>query len=88
MASRAAENRINVVVATAAGGLVVDLPTDFTLWTPWDRPFDGRINDPTVLEGTGPFVVHPSAAANRLVSKGTDVVDGRPWRLLGPLATA
>lgn len=86
-ASRAAENRVNVVVGATNGGLLVELPTDFTLWTPWDRPFDGRINDPTVHAGPT-AVLHPSAAANRLVSKGTDVVDGRPWRLLDALVEA
>jgi deaminated glutathione amidase len=86
-ASRAAENRVNLAVGATNGGLLVELPTDFTLWTPWERPFDGRINDPTVH--TGPTaVLRPSAAANRLVSRGTDVVDGRPWRLLDVLVEA
>ena len=29
--------------------------------------------------------IHPSAAANRCVSRGTDLVDGRPWRLASVL---
>ena len=31
--------------------------------------------------------VHPAATANRFVSRGTDVVDGRPWRLASALAS-
>jgi predicted amidohydrolase len=89
---RAAENRLNVVVATPAGqpAAVFGLTGDFTLWTAWEGPFTGRISHPVVTavpaEATvGYATVAPAQAANRLVSRGTDLVDGRPWRLLDAL---
>ncbi len=90
LVERAAENRVNVVASsrvTAAGeGIVLAAQQDFTLWTPWARAFDGTINYPVVANAPrdgGMLVapVHPAATANRFVSRGTDVVDGRPWRL-------
>ena len=32
--------------------------------------------------------VHPAEAINRIVTRETDLVDGRPWALLEPLVTA
>ena len=90
LVERAAENRVNLVAAsrvTPAGqGAVIAAQQDFTLWTPWARAFDGTINYPLVQAAPrdgAPLVapVHPAATANRFVSRGTDVVDGRPWRL-------
>jgi deaminated glutathione amidase len=86
---RAAENRLNVVASARGVGAVLAAHPDFTLWTPWERPFDGRISVPVVTTGTEGVVVadvHPAATANRFVSRGTDVVDGRPWRLASVLA--
>lgn len=94
LVERAAENRINLVassrVTTAGQGIVVAAQLDFTLWSPWERAFDGTINYPVVT--TAPrdgsvlvASVHPAATANRFVSRGTDVVDGRPWRLASAL---
>ncbi|GAA2609526.1 carbon-nitrogen hydrolase family protein [Paractinoplanes durhamensis] len=89
---RAAENRLNVVVATPSGqpAAIFSMSPDFTLWTRWQGPFTGRISTPIrtdvpgdVLVGTA--VVAPAQAANRLVSRLTDLVDGRPWRLLDAL---
>lgn len=96
LVERAAENRVNLVAASrvrpAGRGVVLAADPDFTLWTPRDKPFDGRISHPLVYasdeDGTGLAVVHPSAAANRFVSRGTDVVDSRPWRLASPLVEA
>ena len=34
------------------------------------------------------LTVHPAEAVNRLVSRGTDLVDGRPWALLGDTVLA
>jgi len=94
LVERAAENRVNLVAAsrvTAAGqGVVVAAQPDFTLWTSWERPFDGSINYPLVHAAPrdgSPLVaqVHPATTSNRFVSRGTDVVDGRPWRLLSTL---
>ncbi|WP_436775822.1 carbon-nitrogen hydrolase family protein [Yinghuangia sp. YIM S09857] len=87
---RAAENRLNVVAAGRAPhsghgtGAVMSLTADFTLWTPWEGPFTGRISHPQVTYAEGSATtadIRPAQAANRLVSRGTDLVDGRPWRL-------
>ena len=88
LVERAAENRLNLVAAAREGGAVLAAQQDFTLWTPWQRPFDGTINYPVVTTSAASVVVasvHPAATANRFVSRGTDVVDGRPWRLASAL---
>ncbi|WP_326822138.1 nitrilase-related carbon-nitrogen hydrolase [Streptosporangium sp. NBC_01756] len=92
---RAAENRLNVVAAGHAGpgglaGAILAAPRDFTLWTAWEGPFTGRISHPIVTPvKNGDRVVHgevfPAQAVNRQVSRRTDLVDGRPWRLAGAL---
>ncbi|MBL8057398.1 MAG: carbon-nitrogen hydrolase family protein [Anaerolineales bacterium] len=92
---RAAENRLNVVAAARPGpagtSAVIAITEDFTLWTEWkNRPFDGNITYPAVTRAAaGPGLtrasVYPAAAANRLISQRTDVVDGRPWRLVQAL---
>lgn len=86
---RAAENRINVLVADRAASGIYAVTEDFTLWTPWkNRPFDGNINVPEVTRAHATLTlarIYPAATANRLVSQRTDVVDGRPWRLAGPI---
>ena len=85
---RAAENRLNLAVASrasaAGAGLLVPLSTDFTLWAPDRGPFNGVISRPEpVLAGVGvtTAVLRPACAVNRMVTKGTDLVDGRPWAL-------
>ncbi|MFF5081912.1 nitrilase-related carbon-nitrogen hydrolase [Actinoplanes sp. NPDC000266] len=89
---RAAENRLNVVVSTPYGqpAAVFGLSPDFTLWTRWQGPFTGRISTPLRTDvppttNRATAVVSPAQAANRLVSRRTDLVDGRPWRLLDAL---
>ncbi|HYH73186.1 MAG TPA: carbon-nitrogen hydrolase family protein [Nocardioides sp.] len=90
---RAAENRLNLAVASrvtsrGAGGLI-PLSADFTLWTEWSRPFAGVISRPEPVPATGPVTVatlRPACAANRFVTRGTDLVDGRPWALAGVLS--
>ena len=88
---RAAENRINLLAAsrpTAAGEhVIVPLDSDFTLWTQWTRPFAGRINSPELIKGGGLLqaVVRPSCAANKEISRQTDLLAGRPVALCGPL---
>ncbi len=93
---RAAENRMCVVAATAAGSAgtstIADLPPDFTLWaTSRERPFDGTINQPdlhrpaTDSDGTVTATIHPARSVNRQISKGTNLVDGRPWRICSRL---
>ncbi|MGW5415807.1 nitrilase-related carbon-nitrogen hydrolase [Actinomadura geliboluensis] len=86
---RAAENRLNVVAAGPDGGLILALPADFTLWTAWAGPFEGRISHPLVTRAAEPVTVaavHPAQAVNRLVSKNTDLVGGRPAHALAALA--
>lgn len=86
---RAAENRINLVAAGHGAGAVHALPVEFGLWRSRDSPFDGTISTPTST-AAGPGLtlasVRPRQAGRRLVSRGTDLVDGRPWRLAGALA--
>lgn len=85
---RAAENRLNLAVASrpSAGGagMLVPLSRDFTLWGPDRGPFNGVISRPDpVLASAGLTTaeLRPDQAVNRMVSKGTDLVDGRPWAL-------
>lgn len=89
---RAAENRINVIVASKSDSGIYTVTEDFTLWTEWkNRPFDGNINTPviTMAQGDGLTIaeVHPAACANKMVSHRTDVLNGRPWRLASPLVS-
>ncbi len=91
---RAAENRLNVAVASRrtsdgfAGGLI-PVSADFTLWSPtWSEPFAGVISRPEPVLAGGPLTrgtLRPVCASNRFVTKGTDLVDGRPWALAAPL---
>ncbi|AYF76998.1 carbon-nitrogen hydrolase [Nocardia yunnanensis] len=85
---RAAENRLNVVAAAldptgALDAAVYALSPDFTLWTPWQGPFTGVISHPEIT--TAPAgashvsaLVRPAQAVERAVSRGTDLVAGRP----------
>lgn len=86
---RAAENRLNVIASGPDDGLILALPADFTLWTSWEGPFEGRISHPLVTRATGPVTaaaIHPAQAANRFVSKNTDLVGGRPAHAVAALA--
>ncbi|WP_327146169.1 nitrilase-related carbon-nitrogen hydrolase [Nocardia sp. NBC_01327] len=92
---RSAENRLNVVAAglDPQGGLVAAvyaLSPDFTLWTAWSGPFTGVISHPEITTAAaGATRVHalvrPAQAVNRNVSKGTDLVGGRPRPALAAL---
>jgi predicted amidohydrolase len=89
---RAAENRLNVAVASRqgayGGGALFPLSTDFTLWAPDRAPFSGIISRPDPVLASGSVEVatlRPACAVNRFVSKGTDLVDGRPWELADAL---
>ena len=85
---RSAENRLNVVAAGPGEGLILALPADFTLWTPWEGPFTGRISHPIVTRADGPVTlatIYPAQAVNRDVSKNTDLVGGRPWKAVAAL---
>ncbi|MEU5983449.1 nitrilase-related carbon-nitrogen hydrolase [Streptomyces sp. NPDC047434] len=85
---RAAENRINLVAAGHGAGAVHALPVEFGLWRTREAPFDGVISTPVTTEA-GPGLtlapVRPRQAERRLVSRATDLVDGRPWRLADAL---
>jgi len=90
---RAAENRLNLAAASRpgeyGGGVLIPLSTDFTLWAPDRGPFSGIISQPEPVIAARPVEVatlRPACAANRFVSKGTDLVDGRPWEIAGALA--
>ncbi|MFF3501727.1 nitrilase-related carbon-nitrogen hydrolase [Streptomyces sp. NPDC003247] len=85
---RAAENRMNVVAAGHGEGAVHALPADFGLWQSREGGFTGRISHPATTLADGPLTlaaVFPAQATRRLVSRRTDLVDGRPWRLSGAL---
>ncbi|WP_235735450.1 hypothetical protein [Nocardioides alcanivorans] len=90
---RAAENRVNLAVASRwhdayGGSVLVPLSGDFTLWGDWENPFAGVISRPEPVFAAGAVEIatlRPACATNRLVSKGTDVVDGRPWELAAVL---
>ena len=87
LVERAAENRLCLAAATRptrhGTSILVDLPTDFTLWAPdRDRPFDGTINYPDVVRATVDQPVlagdlHLDRTTNRFISKDTDLVGGR-----------
>ncbi|UGY91939.1 nitrilase-related carbon-nitrogen hydrolase [Streptomyces gobiensis] len=88
---RSAENRMNVVAAGHATGAIHGLPRDFGLWQTRSAPFDGRISHPDTTPADGRLTlapIRPAQAARRLVSRGTDLVDGRPWHLAGALVPA
>ncbi|MGW0364677.1 nitrilase-related carbon-nitrogen hydrolase [Streptomyces sp. NPDC002990] len=85
---RAAENRINVVASGHRAGAVHALPVEFGLWRSRGTPFDGTISTPaTTAAGPGLTLaaLRPRQAEHRLVSRATDLVDGRPWRLADAL---
>lgn len=89
---RSAENRVNLLAAAQPGefgaSFVTSLTEDFTVLTPWKtRAFDGLLSQPPVLRandgpGVTPVEIHPRWAGNKVVSRGTDLLAGRPWRLL------
>ncbi len=88
---RCAENRINLVAASQTQGLIGSLPTGMTLWADRaERPFDGSINMPNLTwADTGSTVtmgvVRPANAANKMISRGTDLVGGRPYSICAPI---
>lgn len=91
LVERSAENRVCLVAASRptefGASLLTTLHKDFTIFTEWkERPFDGTISHPLVTRaanepGLTQFTVHPEATVNKIVSRNTDLVDGRPWYL-------
>ncbi|MCP4139131.1 MAG: carbon-nitrogen hydrolase family protein [Chloroflexi bacterium] len=93
---RAAENRMNALFATQPSDLgasmVVAMDKDFTLWTQWEKQFDGNINYPLVTRaerapGMTRATIFPSATSNRVISQKTDLVENRPWWLAKGIIT-
>lgn len=98
LVERAAENRMNLVAACQPGALgsslICALQKDFTVMTAWEsRPFDGLLSQPVLTRaaphpGLTRATVHPAHAANKFVSRGTDLVRGRAWWLAAPITAA
>ena len=95
LVERAAENRVSLAACAPPGPLaatmLLDPPAD-SLWNPRrSDPFDGTINTP-VCTVAGPDdglligTLHPARAANREVSKDTDLVGGRSLAAAAVLA--
>ena len=93
---RSAENRINLLVApdtsTHGAGFVTSLQTDFTVLTQWhERAFDGLLSQPQWFRcppqpGVSLHTIRPANAANKVVSRNTDLLADRPWRVSGAIA--
>lgn len=94
---RSAENRMNVIVATqpsdAGTSAVFALDKDFTLWTQWEKEFDGNINYPIITRasnasGLTKATIYPALASNKVISQKTNLVENRPWWLAQGIITA
>ena len=92
---RAAENRVSLAACAPPGPLaatmLLDPPAD-SLWNPGrTQPFDGTINAPACLRAAPGDVLlvgtlDPGRAANREISKDTDLVGGRSLAAAAVLA--
>ncbi len=92
---RSAENRINLLAAaigsTLGRGFATALQRDFTVLTPWkERAFDGLLSQPELFRMEDgqqllPVTLFPAAAENKEVSRNTDLVSSRPWKLCGAI---
>jgi hypothetical protein len=94
---RAAENRMNVVAATHPSDIgtsaIFALDKDFTLWTQWEKEFDGNINYPIITRapnesGLTRATIYPALAMNKVISQKTNLVENRPWWLAKGIITA
>lgn len=94
---RSAENRMNVVVATQPSAVgtsaIFALDKDFTLWTQWEKAFDGNINYPLITRapkesGLTCATIYPAQASNKVISQKTNLVENRPWWLAKGIITA
>ena len=77
-------------MGVAGRSVVADLPPDFTLWAPSrERVFDGTINRPDLSwagdDGVLVATVHPARSVHRQISRDTDLVGDRPWKLFDVL---
>lgn len=92
---RSAENRINLLVAPDTldhgPGFITCLQTDFTVMTEWrERAFDGLLSQPQwhrcpLQAGITSAIIRPANAAHKVVSRNTDLLANRPWRLAGAI---
>lgn len=96
LAERAAENRICIVAASPPGPVqgcaLINPPAD-SLWLPRTKPFDGTINKPNIklLKAGESYLldkIYPRRANQREVSKGTDLVRGRPLSVASRLGAS
>ncbi len=77
--------------ADHGAGFIAALQREFTIMTEWtERPFDGLLSQPEWHRGpSGPGInvqtVRPASAANKVVSKNTDLLADRPWQLAGAI---
>ena len=95
LADRSAENRVLIAAATrkrpSCASLIIDQWRDFQIFTPWEgREFNGTINEPIVHHSKGKsglfsVTIHPETAEYKLMSHETDLIQGRPWWLMGGL---
>lgn len=95
---RAAENRVNLLVATQPGELgnsfAGALHEDFTIFGEWKtRQFDGVLTFPMMTHANGDAgitscTLHPVNAENKVVSHRTHLIEGRPWQLMQPVVAA
>ncbi|MCY4427593.1 MAG: hypothetical protein OXC05_11260, partial [Halieaceae bacterium] len=75
----------------AESSFAARLHRDFTILTPWEsRKFDGKLTFPPTTFARSPMActlaeITPSHAANKVVSIGTDLLQGRAWKLASPL---
>ncbi len=91
LVERAAENRLNMIAVTQPSELGCSfankLHKDFTVLTPWEeREFDGNLTYPLMTKagqdaGITLAELTPLNAQDKVVSRGTDLIRNRPWRL-------
>ncbi|WNC72206.1 nitrilase-related carbon-nitrogen hydrolase [Thalassotalea psychrophila] len=90
---RASENRVNIVAAShkSQDSLICSLQKDFTIMTPWvEREFDGLLSQCEVFSSENKVLIaeiHPQAAANKVVSHRTHLINNRPWQLMSAMLT-
>lgn len=97
LVERAAENRMCIVAASPPGPVqgcaLINPPAD-SLWSPRrTEPFDGTINKPDIrlLEAGESYLlgkIYPRRANQREVSKGTNLVRGRPLAVASRLSAS
>ncbi len=98
LVERAAENRLNMLAVTQPSELGVSfggsLHKDFTVLTEWEsREFDGNLTYPITTKaqptaGITYVDLTPKWSADKVVSRGTDVVRGRAWKLAASIVAA